>query len=113
VAIFRKEDAEVIEVGARALRLQCITFPFTAFVIGSNMMLQTIGRSVKASIAAIARNGIFFVPAILILPTFMGLFGVQVSQAVADVLAVLLCIPMTFAELKDMKRREKAAESAE
>ena len=113
VAIFRKEDAEVIEVGARALRLQCVTFPLTAFVIGANMMLQTMGRSVKASIAAIARNGLFFVPAILILPTFLGLLGVQMSQAVADMLSVLLCIPMTFTELKEMKRQEKILQDAE
>ena len=113
VAIFRKEDAEVIAVGARALQLQCITFPFTAFVVGANMMLQTIGKPVKASVAAIARNGLFFVPAILLLPTFLELLGVQVSQAVADVLSVFLCIPMVFTELNAMKREEKTAADVE
>lgn len=113
ISIFRKEDAEVIAVGARALQLQCITFPFTAFVVGANMMLQTIGKPVKASVAAISRNGIFFVPAILLLPLFLDLLGVQLSQPIADIASVALCIPMAFGELRSMKREEKAQGSAE
>ena len=48
IAIFRKEDLEVIKIGALSLRLQCIFLPLSAFVVGSNMMLQTIGKPVKA-----------------------------------------------------------------
>lgn len=107
IAIFRKEDLEVIKIGALSLRLQCIFLPLSAFVVGSNMMLQTIGKPVKASISAAARTGLFFVPAILILPQFFGLLGVQMSQAVADFCSFVLCVPLAGTTLLEMKRLEK------
>lgn len=107
IAIFRKEDLEVIKIGALSLRLQCIFLPLSAFVVGSNMMLQTIGKPVKASISAAARTGLFFVPAILILPQFFGLLGVQMSQAVADICSFVLCVPLAGTTLLEMKRLEK------
>ena len=107
IEIFRKEDLEVIKIGALSLRLQCIFLPLSAFVVGSNMMLQTIGKPVKASISAAARTGLFFVPAILILPQFFGLLGVQMSQAVADLCSFVLCVPLAGTTLLEMKRLEK------
>ena len=107
IAIFRKEDLEVIKIGALSLRLQCTFLPLSAFVVGSNMMLQTIGKPVKASISAAARTGLFFVPAILILPQFFGLLGVQMSQAVADLCSFVLCVPLAGTTLLEMKRLEK------
>lgn len=107
IVIFRKEDLEVIKIGALSLRLQCIFLPLSAFVVGSNMMLQTIGKPVKASISAAARTGLFFVPAILILPQFFGLLGVQMSQAVADLCSFVLCVPLAGTTLLEMKRLEK------
>lgn len=107
IAIFRKEDLEVIKIGALSLRLQCIFLPLSAFVVGSNMMLQTIGKPVKASISAAARTGLFFVPAILTLPQFFGLLGVQMSQAVADLCSFVLCVPLAGTTLLEMKRLEK------
>ena len=107
IAIFRKEDLEVIKIGALSLRLQCIFLPLSAFVVGSNKMLQTIGKPVKASISAAARTGLFFVPAILILPQFFGLLGVQMSQAVADLCSFVLCVPLAGTTLLEMKRLEK------
>ena len=41
------------------------------------------------------RNGIFFIPLIIILPRMLGLFGVEICQAVCDILAFLLAIPLT------------------
>lgn len=106
IALFRKEDAEVIAIGTLCLRLRCIFYPFTAFIVGANMMLQTIGKPVRASITAASRNGLFFVPAILILPHILDLLGVQMSQAVADVLSLVLCIPLIAGTMKEMKQMQ-------
>ena len=73
-----------------------------ATIVITNMMLQSTGKGVKASIASSARNGIFFIPMILILPRLFGLFGVEISQACADVLSFLLAIPFAASELKKM-----------
>ncbi len=104
------ENAEALEVaaiGAKALRLQCIFFPLLGFLTLSNMMLQTIGLAGRASVLAASRQGIFFLPAIFILPQLFGLAGVQWSQPIADLLSVLLTIPITLSVLREMKRVEE------
>lgn len=103
VALFRREDQAVIETGALALRLQCITFPLNAWIVMSNMMLQSIGKALKASIIAGARQGYFFIPLILILPYAFGLLGVQMTQAAADMGTLILSIPLTISVLNEMK----------
>ena len=99
---FFREDPEVVAVGSVALRAQAISLPLMAAIVITNMMLQSTGKGLKASIASSARNGIFFIPMILILPRLFGLFGVEISQAVADVLSFLLAIPFAASELKKM-----------
>lgn len=106
IGLFRK-DPEVIEVGAMALRLQCIVFPLNAWIIMANMMLQSIGKALKASIVAAARQGLFFIPLILTLPRIFGLFGVEVSQTVADILSFGLAVPLCISVLNEMKEQEK------
>lgn len=107
--LFRKEDLQVIQIGTLALRLQCFTFPLSSWVIITNMLLQTIGKGAKASLLAIARQGLFFLPAILILPRLFLLFGVQLSQPVADIFTFLIAVPLgvsVIRELKEMQKKE-------
>ena len=104
VEIFRRGDADVRAIGAVALRAQCLTFPLSAWITLCNMMMQTIGKSVRASFLAMARQGLFFIPAVLLLPRFMGLFGLQISQPVADVVTFLVAIPLQMATFREMDR---------
>lgn len=103
VSWFRKEDAQVIAIGARALRWQLITLPLGTWVILCNMLLQTIRKPVRAVILSSARQGLFFIPLILILPYFLGLQGVEMCQAAADLFSFLLAIPLTVGILKEMR----------
>ena len=99
IRLFRN-DPDVIQIGVLALRLQCSIFCLNAWTILCNMMLQTIGMAAQASIVASARQGLFFIPLILILPLFLGLFGVQIAQMLADILSFLLALPMALRILK-------------
>lgn len=103
VAIFQKEDADVIKVGTAALRYSVISFPLSAWIVMCNMMLQSIGKGLKASIVASARQGIFFLPLIAILPRLLGLTGVEACQAVSDVFALTISIPLGFSVIREMK----------
>lgn len=107
VAVFRKGDPQVIAVGAAALRWQFITYPLGAWIIVSNMMLQTIRKPIPATILSSARQGLFFIPLIFILPYFLGLQGVEMSQAMADLFSFFLAIPLTIHVLREMKRKEE------
>lgn len=101
IALFR-DDPEVIACGALALRLQCITFPAQSWVVMSNMMEQSMGRTLPATFLAAARQGIFFIPAVLILSATLGLLGIQMAQAVADGLTLLCAIPIQIHVMKTM-----------
>ncbi len=104
VTWFRKDDIHVIEIGTRALRWQLITLPLGAWVILCNMLLQTIRKPVQAVILSSARQGLFFIPFILILPYFLGLQGVEMCQAAADLCSFLLAIPLTVPILKSFRK---------
>lgn len=93
VALFRSEDPALIEIGAETLRWQCAAFPLVALFTTTGMLFQNIRMTGPATLLSICRNGLFFLPALLMLPLWLGLQGVQMAQAVADVLTFLLCIP--------------------
>ncbi|MDY0236735.1 MAG: MATE family efflux transporter [Gudongella sp.] len=103
ISIFRKEDLEVILIGTKAIRFQFLTLPLSAWVIMMNMLLQTIGKSKEASIVAVARQGMFFIPAILILPHIIGLLGVQLSQPISDILSFIITLFIGIRVLKELK----------
>lgn len=107
VGLFRGNDPFAVEIGARALRFQCITFPVMALVVMSNMMLQTIGKAFKASFLAMSRQGIMFIPAVLILPQFFGLLGVEMAQAWADLFSFIVSIPITIGVLKELTKMQE------
>lgn len=102
VSLFQ-DDPGVIKVGRIALRLQCITFPLAGWIVMSNMMSQTIGKAIPASFLAMARQGLFFIPAVLILPHFLGILGVELSQAVADAITIAVAIPLQLKIMREMK----------
>ena len=106
VGLFLANDAEVQRIGTLALRLQCLFLPLFSFTCISNMMLQTMGLAGRATLLAISRQGLFFIPAVLGLEKIFGLLGVQMAQPCADVCACLMALPMALAVLKDLKRKE-------
>ena len=103
VSWFRKGDPLVIEIGAQALRWQLITLPLGTWVILCNMMLQTIRQPARAIVLSSARQGLFFIPFILLLPTIFGLQGVEMCQAVSDLCSFIIAIPLTVGVLKKMR----------
>ncbi|HEX2927481.1 MAG TPA: MATE family efflux transporter [Ruminiclostridium sp.] len=107
ISIFRKGDPAVTSIGTMAFRLQCITFPLSSWIIINNMLLQTIGESKKASILALARQGLFFLPPILILPKLFGILGIELSQPIADLLTFIIAIPMGTRVLNKLKILQK------
>lgn len=101
VALFR-DDPEVVAIGAAALRYQCVTFFFLSWTVMSQMMLQTIGRTGPATFLSMARQGIFFIPLVWMLSSALGLVGIQLTQAVADVFTMACAIPIQLKVLKEM-----------
>ena len=107
VALFRAEDPVLIEIGAVTLRWQCAAFPLVGLFTATGMLFQNIRMTGPATLLSVCRNGLFFLPALLLLPLWLGMTGVQMAQAVADMLTFLLCIPYALwinrKLLRDMK----------
>ena len=103
VALFR-DDPEVIAFGALALRIQCCSFPLQSFIVMSNMMQQVTGRTGPATFMAMARQGIFFIPAILLLPLAFDVLGIQMAQAISDTCTFLCAIPLQLHILRSISR---------
>lgn len=82
IHLFR-DDPTVIEIGTRALRLQCVSLLFLPPAMVTEMLLQSTGQKLSASLLSALRNGICFIPVLLLLSHFRGLSGIQEAQAVA------------------------------
>ncbi len=114
--LFRKEDAEVIRIGALALKMQCCLLPFQSYTIIGNMLTQSIGYSFRATLTAISKQGLFLIPAILILPPLLGIPGLQLAQPVADGLTFVLTqviVVMVVKELRGMAASQNVADFPE
>ena len=94
IALFRKEDLEVVAIGARGLRFSCICLPFTTVTIMSTMMTQTMGKAMEASIVTIAQQGLFLIPFLFILGPLLGLAGIQLAMPAAEISTLLIAIPI-------------------
>ncbi len=105
IVFFFKHSPEVASIGMQALRLQAMVFPFMAYVIMANMMLQTIGMAGRATLLALSRQGLFLIPVALILPRVFGFSGVLWCQPAADFLSLALSVPIT----ESVIRREFSA----
>jgi Na+-driven multidrug efflux pump len=105
IALFRKDDLDVIRMGAMGLRLNCICRPLSGMVIMCNMMTQTTGKALYASIIAVSRQGFFLLPCLFIFSRFLGFgfIGIQMSIPVADFLGFLLSVPITAIVFRQMK----------
>ena len=101
IQLFRN-DPEVIAIGIPALQAQCLALFTVPFQVCNNMMFQSIGYKFNATFLSSLRNGLFFIPILLVSSWIFGLTGIQYAQAIADVMTSLACIPFTvnfFAKL--------------
>ena len=95
IQLFRN-DPDVITIGIPALQAQCIALFTVPFQVCNNMMFQSIGYKFNATFLSSLRNGLFFIPILLISSWLFGLTGIQYAQAIADVMTSLACIPFTI-----------------
>ena len=95
-------DINVVKIGVAALRWQVAFLPFHSLIIGTNMLMQSTRHIKSATYLSMNRNGIYFIPAILILPRVIGLQGVEMAQFVADVLSAITAVPFAIYFFKKM-----------
>lgn len=100
---FFRDDPQVIAVGAKTLRFQCLALPFVGYSILAGMMLQTVNKTVPATILGSARSGILLIPLLLILNMTLGLLGIQMAQMFADLACLILSYPLAKSFFKEIQ----------
>ena len=109
VSLFGSEEGLYNEFAVMAFRIFLLLRPFTGFQTVVPVYLQAVGKPIKSAILSLARQIIFFVPAALILPRFLGVAGVLWTGPVADGLAFLLSLGLLIYERSQLKEAEHAS----
>ena len=110
VRLFR-DDPAVTAVALPAFHYQCLAMLLQPIIVVANMTFQSVGASGRATFLACCRQGVFFIPLILILPRTHGLFGVEICQPIADVLTFLVSLPFLIEFLQQLGRMDDAEQS--
>lgn len=108
VTLFRHET-EVVEVGNTALRMLCASLIALPTVMIGNMTFQSIGKSGRAFFLALTQNGLFFIPLVLVLPEFMGIYGIEAAQPIAYVIAAAVTVPFVLSFMRTLPEDTKPA----
>ncbi len=107
ISFFSKGDKELIEIGARALRIYLLMLPIVGYQIVNGAYFQSVGKPKQAMILTITRQVLFLIPAILIFPNFFQLDGIWISVPVSDFAAAILSGIFLYKEMKLLSKLEK------
>ena len=107
IVMFSGEDAEMRKYGALCIRLQCCALPIHAWVAVVNMFCSGLGNAMGAMLLATARQGTCFLPILYPMAGIWGASGICAVQAVADVLTLVLAIPIIIGMLRKVNNAER------
>lgn len=96
MTFFNAADDVTLDFGCKMLRFLSFSLPVLAYSTFVNQLYQSLGFVKGATFLASCRQGIFFIPLILLLPSLIGKTGVQITQAAADILTFFVSIPFNI-----------------
>jgi len=102
VSQFTKGDAEMIRIGAASLRANGISIMLFGFYTVYSSLFLALGKGREGFILGACRQGICFIPVILLLPIVWGLNGIMYAQPIADVLSAVITVFMAIPLHKKM-----------
>lgn len=105
LSIFGK-DKDVIRIAIPALRAAVIMFITFGFQFTYATLYLAIGKALAGAFLNSLRQGIVFIPVILLLPKMMGLDGVIYAQAISDVLTTIITIPFALSVSKQLESKK-------
>ena len=106
VSQFTTGNIEMIHIGANSLRINGITFMLFGYYTVYSSLFLALGKGKEGFLLGACRQGICFIPVILILPSIWGLNGILYAQPIADVLSFLISLFMALSLHKQLKLSE-------
>ena len=92
VSLFSAADSEVISLGALVLKFHCYSYGLNGFIVLTNMYLQNTRKTAAALLVATARQGLFFLPLLVVGAHFFDMTGIIAAQPLSDVLTFVLAV---------------------
>ena len=105
IGLFAEADPAMEEIGALCIRLQCLALPVHGWVATVNCLCSALGRARGAILLATARQGTCLLPIIPVLALF-GAYGMASAQALADMLTLLLAVPLSRKMVRMIREAE-------
>lgn len=102
VSQFTTGNAEMIHIGSCSLRINGITFMLFGYYTVYSSLFLALGKGKEGFLLGACRQGICFIPVILILPSIWGLNGILYAQPIADVLSFLISLFMALSLHKQL-----------
>jgi len=102
-----KPSHSVLTYSVRGLRFNAMVVLLLSFTNTIGIFYQAIGKGKESLLLAVARQGIFFIPLVYILPTFFGADGILGAQFAADILTALLTGTMLYYYAKKNKENSE------
>jgi putative MATE family efflux protein len=96
-------DPDLIRIGREAMRIAILIFPLVGFQIVGSGLFQALGKAVPALFLSLARQVLFLIPMVILLPLFLGLSGVWVSFPAADALSFLATLVLVLIMMKKLR----------
>ena len=96
ISQFTKDDLEMIQAGTQSLRINGISFILFGFYTVYSSLFLALGKGLAGFILGACRQGICFVPVILIFPALWGINGILYVQPIADVLSAIITVFMAL-----------------
>ena len=96
ISQFTKDDLEMIQAGTKSLRINGISFILFGFYTVYSSLFLALGKGLAGFVLGACRQGICFVPVILILPALWGINGILYVQPIADVLSAIITVFMAL-----------------
>lgn len=107
LSIFGTGD-DVLKIAVPALRAGVIMFVTFGFQFTYSTLYLSMGKALEGGFLNICRQGIVFIPIILVLPQFIGLNGVIYAQAVSDFITTLITIPFAISVHRTISRKKNS-----
>ncbi len=106
INLFNPETERTAEIAMRMMHFMGIAIPVLGYSTFVNQLYQSLGFVRGATLLASCRQGIFFIPLILILPEVIGLDGILIAQPIADALTFLISVPFNIWFLRRILKTE-------
>jgi Na+ driven multidrug efflux pump len=103
ISQFTKGDMDIINIGTKSLRVNGISFITFGFYTVYSSLFLALGKCKEGFILGACRQGICFIPIILIFPFILGINGILYAQPVADILSAIITICMSLHLHKKLK----------